>query len=140
MRWVSSLRRPFAALIAVWFALIMVEPAALHSCPVHAAHASPSVSLADEHAGHGGAMASHGNAADASQSTGHHDDHAACTCPGRCTASTVGVALPGAVVGSTVALTIATIDEPVATATFTPVRAPFVLPFPNGPPALSRVA
>jgi hypothetical protein len=29
------LHRALAALLAVWFAVVMVEPASLHQCPMH---------------------------------------------------------------------------------------------------------
>ena len=69
------LKRPIAAFVSLWFLLVMIEPEAVHSCPVHTA-ASPSASAG--HSGH--------HAADAGQSETDKPSHAICSCPGDCNA------------------------------------------------------
>jgi hypothetical protein len=146
------LRRPFAALLAVWFALVMVEPAALHSCPVHAGHAAaghgpaagepaPSVGMA------GGAHSAHMSGASVTES-GRADDagapgsphHADCTCPGACTASSGAIALPAAVLVRPLTITIVGVSPIPTTVAPASARAPFILPFANGPPLLRTAA
>ena len=137
MRWISRhwLRRPLAALIAVWFVLVMVEPAALHSCPVHGGHAAAE-GAGGSSGGHG-AGSLHANHGSSAPAPGHH---AACTCPGDCTAAGVGVAVPSAMPG----VVAAPVLQAPARVRITVVRATapadFVLPFANGPPRISRPA
>jgi hypothetical protein len=132
MRWISRqwVRRPIAAVIAVWFVLVMVEPVGIHSCPVHGGHASAP----------GGAMHGAGASAHADhESAPEPAPHAGCTCPGDCTAG-VGTPVPSAVVAiRDVPTSRAIVDAP-ALVSHTPSRAPFVLPFANGPPISPRPA
>jgi hypothetical protein len=67
-RWERASR----GLFAIWFVIVVAEPAALHSCPVHSGHAVIAES------GPSGAHASHGRPS--------HERHQQCTCIGTCTA------------------------------------------------------
>ena len=149
------LRRPFAALLAVWFALVMVEPAALHSCPVHAGHAAAghgpaagepasSVGMAGGvHSAHmSGASVTESGRADDAAVPGHPGSphHADCTCPGACTASSGAIALPAAVLVRPLTITIVGVSPILTAAAPASARAPFILPFANGPPLLRTAA
>jgi hypothetical protein len=136
MRWTPRhwLRRSFSALVAVWFVLVMVEPVAIHSCPVHGGHGSahPAASAhasAPTHAGH--------DTGDA-PTPGEH--HAGCTCPGDCTAAGIGVAVPSANVVAAVRIASRVATGIQAHVSAAQPRAPFVLPFASGPPRLPRPA
>jgi hypothetical protein len=119
-RW---LHRSVGTLIAIWFVLVMVEPAALHACPVHGDHEMATV-VADADATH---------AAHETPAPPEHD-HAACTCPGDCTASSVGSGIPSApaVVADARSSRARVIVRGALLREL--ARAPFVLPFANGPP------
>ncbi|HKG95259.1 MAG TPA: hypothetical protein VKA84_25295 [Gemmatimonadaceae bacterium] len=86
----SWVERALAVVMAVWFVLVTIEPAALHSCPMHGTHAAdgghaPAASAA---AGHHGAHAS--VASDAASDAASEDVPAAaqhCTCLGTAPAS-----------------------------------------------------
>lgn len=127
--------RPLAALFAVWLALVMgdvgfVHPhCAMHDGPVPTAGAARDVHRAHDAPGHG--ALGHG---DSDTPPAGHGDHA-CSCLGACTASsgaaTIGRApeLPQAITAT--AETVTPAGEALTRA---PDRAPFVLPFANGPP------
>jgi hypothetical protein len=79
--------RALSAVLAVWFALVTVEPAALHACPMHSgghagarAHADSEGQQAD-HAGH---QAVAGAPDSQAPSSGH-----SCTCLGDCSGTLV---------------------------------------------------
>lgn len=76
------LKRPFAAFLSLWILLVLVEPEALHSCPVHDA-------TIGSHAGHGSHAMHHQHAPASSKS--HHK--AICSCSGDCSAP-AAAALP----------------------------------------------
>jgi len=116
-------KRSFAAFLGIWFLLVMIEPEAIHSCPVHSAGVSPG------HASH----PAHNTSA-----KGHHGSgeksHAICSCPGDCTAGA-----PNALPSRAASL----VDSPTL---FGSVQLPlfqvaarsapdFLLPFAIGPPA-----
>jgi hypothetical protein len=128
--------RAFAALLLLWFAAVVAEPAALHACPVH----DPlTLAAAEPHAASGG---DHGAAhADPThQAPGHGDAPHQCLCIGDCAASAPPAVLAA---GSTVLAVVVLIDGRVALPQIDSPRgrAPaFLLPYPNGPPAASRVA
>jgi hypothetical protein len=111
-----------AGLIALWFTVVTVEPARLHSCPMHdgLAIATP------EHA-HGSHAGHMGHGSPESPDSQKHG----CSCIGSCaTASTP--ALPTTVSFEVVEVSaeshgIADLSRPAA-------RVAFVLPFGNGPP------
>ncbi|HET6679734.1 MAG TPA: hypothetical protein VFG84_00915 [Gemmatimonadaceae bacterium] len=126
--------RALGIVLALWFTVVMVEPAALHNCPVHGgAVAGHAATAAGGHAGaHAASMPDHG---------GQHQ-HAVCTCVGTCCAARVaGAALPGA----TVAVEFSDAVQPRRVAprrmAAPAVSEPeFLHPYPNGPPAIARVA
>lgn len=136
----SSMRRRWwhrglSALLAVWFALVVAEPAALHACPMHSA-AEPSTSSADaSQAAHGG-HAGHA-APSADRQAGDHrpaDDAHVCTCLGDCS-GTVVASVPTATTAPVVPvrLTAVTLGRPQHE--FVAAWADFVLPFATAPPA-----
>lgn len=117
--------RVFTALLAVWFTINMVEPAWLHSCPVHdgLVIATP----AGHHAAGSAAMAHHAS---------HHDSPSRdaahlCQCMGACTA----VAMVAAPVWSPVVTGVVSIAAPGLPEYFHPIfERAYELPFANGPP------
>src|SRR6476646_4341497 len=126
----SPWNRTLAAIFAVWLALVMGDAGfAHHHCPMHDGP-TPAAGSGGHAGGHVGGHAAHGNH-DAPASGGHH----ACTCIGACSASSGAVALaeapelPAAVVGD-VGVAARDRDEMRAPS----ARAPFTLPFANGPP------
>jgi hypothetical protein len=118
------LRRAFASLLLVWFAIVLAEPAVLHGCPMHDA-ATPAR----------GATHSHSHEAPAPQ-----DEHLGCTCIGDCSA--------GASVAGVPARSVRLADAPVSRyrAALPPATSPvvtasaFLLPYANGPPGGRHVA
>jgi hypothetical protein len=117
--------RPFAALFALWFAIVLGDPGLLHSCPMHGAHAAQA-SSASAHAMHGTASAHHGS--QKQLPTGP------CTCVGHCCATTAVAPLPRL---ATFAVP-AHVAQPVAFPEFPSEQVPaspdLRLPFANGPP------
>ena len=114
--------RTFAAFIASWFLLVMIEPEAIHTCPVHAAASTG-------HAGHGSSHAD-GTQMPTAPAGAH------CSCPGDCAASALSNPIPSAPVWH-----VALIETPQRTAmTPTPLRpvqrVEFLIPFANGPPSV----
>lgn len=86
LRRLSRWSRPFSALFALWFAMVLGDPGVLHSCPMHGGHAVAAT----------GAHASHAAAA-------HHESHdsaptkngsSQCSCVGQCCAATAVASLP----------------------------------------------
>ena len=118
------------ALFAAWFPLIMAEPAALHSCPLHG-HMQSVVSAAHDHDAAGAHHAHHGAASETSTPSGHG---AHCTCLGQCCAVSP-VALHSARVMLGHVATTARSDSGLPDYHYVPVAAAHVLPFQNGPPA-----
>ncbi|MFL5575508.1 MAG: hypothetical protein ACJ79S_06020 [Gemmatimonadaceae bacterium] len=135
--------RAVAALVAIWFAIMMAEPAALHSCPMHGGLAVTAAAAGGHH--HGGsvpaalaapsehaAQPQHGAPAPVDHGAGGHQ----CTCLGQC-AMGVGAAAPAAVVAlAPVVETHATRDAGLPDFEYVPVAAAHVLPFANGPPTV----
>ena len=122
LRW---MKRPFAAFLSLWFLLAMVEPEAVHSCPVHSGVA------AGAHAGHSGHHMSAGNG-----HKSHDDSRAACTCPGDC-AGTTAFVLPTAPARISDAVVRATRESAFSLHSRLSSRVEFLLPFAIGPPAPS---
>jgi hypothetical protein len=133
----SWVARCFASLFAVWFAVSLAEPAMLHACPMHGAHAGGQLGAPDAHALHrahgAGDVATHDT-----QRVPHPASH--CTCLGSCTASSSGAVLP---------TTAALLPHPLTFSVAPPVhavvarvitRASFLLPYANGPPAHASIA
>jgi len=66
----ARFKRPLAALLSLWFLVVMIEPEAVHSCRVHGSASSPGAA----HAGHHMAGAPHHESQKSAA--------AVCTCPG----------------------------------------------------------
>jgi hypothetical protein len=118
------LDRALTALLLVWFAIVLAEPAALHACPMHDVPAQTSA------AGH-----SHSHQGPAPQ-----DQHRGCTCIGHCSAGTsvAGVPAPSVWIAVT---PVSRFRAAFAPATSSAGTAPaFLLPYANGPPARRHVA
>jgi len=82
----SWVERALSALLAVWFVFVTIEPAALHSCPMHGTHVThaaghaPAASPTGGHHGH--AVAATDAATDDAPVAAQH-----CTCLGTAPAS-----------------------------------------------------
>jgi hypothetical protein len=125
LRRLSRWTRPFSALFALWFAMVLGDPGVLHSCPMHGgAHAVASAHASHDQAAH---HASHESAPDKSSA-------AQCSCVGHCCAATAAAPLPLVApfaVPSHVANSTARPEQPSDDVPSSPdVR----LPFANGPP------
>jgi hypothetical protein len=123
--------RTFSAVIAVWLAFSLTEPAVGHACPVHSvgsgAHSPAHASDAAAH--HAGL---HAAAAPAEQ--GSHNAKR-CTCLGHCCSiSPVGFAAPP--VELTMLGAPALRDSGLPPYEYVAVAAEHILPFQNGPPAV----
>jgi hypothetical protein len=128
------LSRTLNALFALWFAVVLGDPGALHTCAMHAAgHGASHVVSAGEH------MAMHSGAAPAgvAHGSGSHspgDGAPVCTCVGHCCAMSVVAPLPSAPttqVAEVVAEQRDVAAEPLEAA---PSQPDLRLPFGNGPP------
>ena len=114
----SRVERVLAVLLAVWFVLVTIEPAALHTCAVHGgAHAT--AAAAEHHGGHDTA----GDPASANH----------CSCLGDCAAA-VTSALPARALTPWPASVAAVSSLPPLAALFVPPAIHFARPFANGPP------
>jgi hypothetical protein len=121
------MHRPFAtrilaALVAVWFTINMVEPAWLHSCPVHDGLVVTPAANQSGHAGH--QPASH------DESGGRTNSHL-CQCLGACTTTAIVSTPPSPLV--------ATIEVSASAPGLPEHEHPILeraheLPFANGPP------
>jgi hypothetical protein len=140
----SRWTRPFAALFAVWFALMLGDPGTLHSCPMHGGHgghggAPAAAATASGHGAHG-AHAMHDVAsADAMSHDGaqHHGKTGPCTCMGQCCAASILAPLP-AVAALHVPVTVARVEQPLLVAVGDAPASPDLrLPFANGPPVIA---
>jgi hypothetical protein len=119
------IKRSFTALLSLWFLIAMVEPEAVHSCPVHSGVA------AGAHAGHSGHHMAAG------EGHGSHDQsRAVCTCPGDC-AGTTAYALPTTPARISDAAVCAESQSVFSLHSRLASRVEFLLPFAIGPPAPS---
>src|SRR6185503_9075973 len=112
--------RAFAALLAVWFPLVLGEPSLLQPCPTHGAAAA--------HAGHGAPATTHGH--NQAPTNKHHD----CTCIGCCTAGSAAAVAPAA---TEFVVAISLTGEPdiaPAAAAARPTPPEFARPYTTGPP------
>src|SRR5215212_1831299 len=125
----SWVERALAAVMAVWFVLVTIEPAALHSCPMHGAHAPAHAGATATAPAH---HAAHAPASDAS-SPGAPAAAQHCTCLGDCAGVSLAV-LPVATHTPWPAAVAAVSALPPLEAGFIPPAADFALPFANGPP------
>jgi hypothetical protein len=131
----SSWKRALALLAGIWLAIVMAEPAALHSCPLHgSAAAGAHAGMAHDGVAHG----THG--ARAEQSPAHaplRDAGHQCSCLGDCGIGGLQQALlpdghPARWVPAAVLRGATAIPRALAAA---PPASDHVLPFANGPPA-----
>lgn len=112
--------RVVSALLAVWLAIVLAEPAALHVCPAHDG-------MAAESGGHGAHV--------------HHDAEdsgvpAQCACLGHCAgASSPG--LPSIAAGVPAPAWVIASAAVAVDFDFAAPPVPHLLPFANGPPVLS---
>ena len=128
----SFWHRALSAFLAAWLAIVMAEPAALHTCPTHGgSHAAAMHGAGAASAmAMGDAMSAHHGAGTPGRPAHRHQ----CTCLGQCNAP-VGVAAPAALVALLPAVeTSATRDSGLPDHEYVPVAAAHVLPFANGPP------
>jgi hypothetical protein len=122
------LERALATLLLVWFALVTVEPVALHACPVHG---WASAAATDDHGGHAPVAPAHSDDGD-----GQHQ----CACIGDCAAAPAAAGLPATRVvlfdaaTRRVQVVVPSAESPSATAP------EFLRPYANGPPAGHRIA
>ncbi|HVT40481.1 MAG TPA: hypothetical protein VHE78_15670 [Gemmatimonadaceae bacterium] len=137
--------RVFTALFAPWFALVMAEPASLHTCSEHSLHGVIAADALHDglteragyaghagHAGHGRLQHDHGMA-DQSAPPVHERQHQ-CTCIGGCCAAQP-VSAPAGSALSWLPAAVRT-QQPLASAQgIRRSAAAHVLPFANGPPA-----
>lgn len=136
--------RPFIALFALWFAVVLGDPGLLHSCPMHGghgvAHAAASTGSAqhvhgmahDAHASHDIAAADAAQH-DAQQGSPHHGT-GPCTCIGQCCAMSAVASVP-VVSAVHVPTTVARAEQPFVVALGVAPASPDTrLPFANGPP------
>ena len=114
-------RLPFrflSALVGVWLAVVLAEPAALHVCPAH-----------DEAAG---GHATHVHDAGSEQQTAPQQ----CSCLGHCAGASL-TGLPEATTAGAAPAWIIASAQPVAESDVLATPTPHLLPWANGPPRLS---
>jgi hypothetical protein len=138
------LSRCFAALLGLWFTVLMVEPVALHACPMHSGgHGAHEVSASAEaplaHAEHHHDAIAHGehgapeSLPPVADVPVPDDPTAGCLCLGTCAGATPTV------LASTTELRVAELSAAPRRVPPMPAYAPvsrggLVLPFANGPP------
>jgi hypothetical protein len=127
--------RTVAAVYALWFAVVLVEPAALHTCAMHgslhaAMHGTMPVS-GHTHGPHDMSSA-HQHAADSSQ---QNERKTPCTCIGACCAAVAAVIPPltGVVIASTRLMPAHSL--PSSTSDYRPLAVEYARPPTIGPPA-----
>ena len=118
----SRLKRLTAAFVSLWFLIVMIEPQAVHACPVHTP--TPAASL--DHSGH------HMSGAGKQESS--NSSHAICSCPGDCAASSMG-ALPASVARVEAVVVFQVESAPARASAILLERSDLLLPFAIGPPA-----
>lgn len=112
-------RRVLGLILALWFAIGMVEPPLLHRCPMHD--------------GVGAWPMSHEGHAHQSHAPGGHSGPHQCTCPGSCCVAPA-LALPVARVAAAPLVVIDAGEPWTPPLALVPSSAPHALPFANGPP------
>lgn len=133
--------RPFVALFALWFAVVLGDPGLLHSCPMHGGHGGARAAASTGGAQHAqGAHSSRDVASagamqhDAQQGAPHQDKTGPCTCVGQCAAASAVAAVP-VVAEMHVPTTISRAEQPLLVALgHAPAASDTRLPFANGPP------
>ncbi len=128
--------RPFAALFALWFAVIIGDPGLLHACPMHGNHGGAHAAASSTNTHHAASMHQAATTSDAAShdASPHHGGSSTCTCVGQCCATPSLAPLP-AVANLHVPATVALV-EPVQRVALQPATAApdLRLPFANGPP------
>lgn len=132
--------------MSLWLAISLAEPAQLHTCAMHGGLAIGASGHSGPHAtasSHSGAATHHAAPApDAAPADSHQDrdSHSnQCSCLGDCSVGKPPVALPGTAARVAAAAAHAR-QAAYDYATPTLVAPPFLLPFSNGPPAVSSRA
>jgi hypothetical protein len=141
-----AIHRTFAALFALWFTVLTVEPERLHSCPMHggggAVASAGHVGGHMGHAAHELAMSHESSAHPSVAEVGHpvpeqHHAHQ-CTCPDRCCCTAVhalaAFAEDVAPAAGLVTVPVALVEESPAVA-----RPELVLPPSTAPPSMRLV-
>jgi hypothetical protein len=137
MRIVAIVTRPIWHRIlistwALWLAAALAEVGPLGSCPKHGHHGLPAPA-ATAHVAH----QAHGSSA--TLPSGHQDpSHAACTCIGQC-CCVPSIALPNVTTSVVAAIAIRVDVVTWPSAVVAHARAPYSLPFANGPPVTRSV-
>ena len=120
----ARLRRSIAAFVSLWFLIVMIEPQAVHSCPVH----TPAPAASGDHSQHHTAGTGDPDSSNAT--------HGTCSCPGDCAASSVG-SLP-TTPARVEALVVFRIESAPGTAASVRLeRFDLLLPFAIGPPTFA---
>jgi hypothetical protein len=122
--------RTVAAVMAVWLAAVVAEPAFLHSCPAHgSSHGLPDAApSAAGHEHHAVEAAPSEPTAPAEAPAGHY-----CTCLGDCGLTTTA-AVPASMVTRVALVTTIAYQLALPASSHTPPSAATLLPFANGPP------
>jgi hypothetical protein len=119
----GHVKRVFAALFSFWFLLVVIEPEAVHSCPVHTLAAAASESAHTHH--------THG-----ANSGTEKSSHGSCSCPGDCAASAFS-AIPASTPALAASIHFQGSEIPRVSGGHVPARVGLLLPFAIGPPASS---
>ncbi len=120
-------RPMLAAVMAVWFLVLTMEPRALHVCPMHGA------ANAGSESGHAGGSTGHHHAATLPRDQSPDDEASYCTCLGVCNGvSPVAVVPAAAAPSATVRVTNARPGRPQHE--YMAGWVDFVLPFATAPP------
>jgi hypothetical protein len=156
MRPPSRLSRSLTALFALWFAVVLGDPGALHACAMHGGTHGSEVSAERAHSGERRGMHDvHGASetpAEAVQQSGHgghagHGAHGAtggaehggkapgpCTCVGHCCAASAAASIPVVAALESPAVAAAPRAPRAAPSDDAPASPDLRLPFANGPP------
>ncbi|MGH7620519.1 MAG: hypothetical protein ACREPM_25160 [Gemmatimonadaceae bacterium] len=129
----STWGRALVGLWSLWLFVVLAEPAAVHSCPVHGAHGEHGMSGAAM-AGMHGAHAAHGAEPASAPGDSRHGP-AQCTCVGLCCCAPVAILTSHTAAFSNVPATSAVRRAPNVRA-FTSQLA-HAHPYANGPPSRS---
>ena len=125
----SRLARVLAAVWGVWLIVSLMEPAALHACPMHdTMHGGVS------HAARSHDAASHAHGAEGPADTSSRSHHSVCTCIGACCAAVVDAlrAPSTLIVAETIRQPVVVIESRLAA--FRPSVPEHVRPPSQGPP------
>ena len=132
----SRWNRTFAAVFAPWFAVVMAEPAALHTCAMHSGHGVPTSAgvAVSGHAAHSLLMEHSTTEAGDDAPSVPHDAGKQCTCLGGCCAA-APVATPAATELSWAPAEIRQQRQELPECGVRATATDHALPFANGPPS-----